>query len=302
MTTAALLRDTGVKFGYILMGISLVVVATLLAVVVGVLLFVALTPIFFVPAIWACMGKGSSPMPPGPEIDAVSGLYGPGAYIAWVLCTMSAIISSATEKNPSSTLSPDIITSLLYSNVSVYWYHGRFFSRWTEGSDILQDYSAQTASFVFNVSTLLHGLGYIFNSKRRKNLWAVFVVWDVWLSWISPVAFAFLARKSIVIQFYFAPMILIITYIIVEYHNPSRWMLVLLPLLSFVLLEALRCQFSTARILVIPKTASNLTDLDQFVSLITAIVVLTYQWKLWNLASITRKLQTRSRRTPVQSV
>jgi hypothetical protein len=278
----------------------LVVVACLLAVMLGVLLFVALTPIFFVPGIWACMGKGSSPMPPGPELEAVSGLYGPGAYIAWIVCTMCAIISSATEKNPSSRLSPDMITSLLYSIISVYWYHGRFFSRWTEGSDILQDYSTQAASFIFNISTLLHGLGFIFNSNRRKNLWAVFVLWDAWLSFTSPITFAFLPKKSILIQVYFVPIISIATYITVKYHNQSPWMLVPLPLLSFVLLEAFRCQFSTARIFVIPKTASSLTDSDQFVSLITAIAVVTYQWKLWDLASITRKLQTRSRRTPVQ--
>jgi hypothetical protein len=274
-----------------LIGLNLLVVVVMLV----------LTPMLFTRGVWACMGKGLSPMPPGPELRAVPGLYGPGAFTAWVLCTISAIIDASAGDHPSSRLSPDLIASLVYSTCSVYWHHGRSITRFVGGYDIFQDYSTQAGSFVFNVSVLLHALGLVFSTKQKKKFWSILTSWNIYLSFISPMTFAVTTIKAVVTLSFILPMVSIIAYSIARESNLSPWRRVPFPLLPFIMLEAFRCQFSTTRILIIPKTTSSLTDLDQFVSLATGITVVAYQWKLWDLARIARRLRTKIRRAPVRS-
>ncbi|PVF92682.1 hypothetical protein CPB86DRAFT_819444, partial [Serendipita vermifera] len=101
-------------------------------------------------------------IPQSKDIAEVPRFYGPGAYIAWVFCTVSAIIGSATRRPSKLRLSPDQIASYVYSAASMYWNYGRILWYSLKELDLIEDPSVQAASFVFNVSALLHGLGLIF--------------------------------------------------------------------------------------------------------------------------------------------
>jgi hypothetical protein len=271
-----------------------------LAIIVVELILIPVAFIVSNPLVLIGFMRGSSlPMPRSQDIEAVSGLYGPGTYIAWVLCTISAIIGSATKDPPSRGLSPDQIASFIYSISTMYWYYGRIVWYRPWGLDLIQDHSVQAASFVLNVSTLFHGLGFILSSERKKKPWLFFVVWDAWLACISPMILVDIPSLLLVVTVFPMLQSLVPTFMILFRLSP--WKLVLLSLLPFTLLEAVRCQFSTTSLLIMPKTASSLTDLDQFVSLITALILVVYQWRLWNLADIAHKLRRRFGRNPTRS-
>jgi hypothetical protein len=72
----------------------------------------------FLGVIW---GDFRPKTPPTTELASVSGFYGPGAYWAWVLCTISAIVGSIKDKDTSSMLSSDQVASFIYSASSMYW-------------------------------------------------------------------------------------------------------------------------------------------------------------------------------------
>ncbi|PVF90944.1 hypothetical protein CPB86DRAFT_830805 [Serendipita vermifera] len=139
------------------------------------------------------------PQPPNGEIENVSGLYGPGAYWAWVLCTISAILSSAVEDNPQSMISADHIVSFLYSMSSTYWYYIRVAWYGLEGPALLQDHSVQAAAFTLHTSSLLYALGAIFSTRGKKGPWIIFAVWDCWLLWISPMLTVDLGSKLVTV-------------------------------------------------------------------------------------------------------
>jgi hypothetical protein len=252
--------------------------------------------LFFILLITACVpilpamyfARKRPPTPQDRDIEAVSGLYGPGTYIAWVLCTLSAIIGSATEETPSR-LSVDQITSIIYSACSMYWCQIHI-QRQSDIPDVSQNYTIQAGLFVLNVSALLHGIGWILSSGPRKATWLLFLCWDIWILWL-PMAMVNPVPISWIIHLVGVPMIVGI-FSVINFNNP--WKSAPFLLLPFAVFEAARCQFSTTWIFGIPKTTASLTDLDQFVSLVTATVLLIYQWKFWRLPIIDRILRANS--------
>ncbi|PVF94142.1 hypothetical protein CPB86DRAFT_62690 [Serendipita vermifera] len=241
----------------------------------------------------------SSPIPRSREVEAVSGLYGPGTYAAWVLCTVSAIISSATASPHSSILSSDQVASFIYSRASKYWYYGRVLWYSPKDLDLIQDCSIQAASFIFNVSTLLHGFGLIFSTEAKRRPWLLIVLWDTWLWLFSPMNLS--AERSALMHYIAIPVVSAAIVGIAYKIKPAPWKLAPFLLLPFVLLEAPRTQFFITPLLILPKSGSSFTDLDQLVSLITAIAVVIYQWELWNLPKFTRKARTRLERRPIRT-
>jgi hypothetical protein len=237
--------------------------------------------------------KLTIPQDTGPE--SVSFLYGPGIYIAWLLCTLSAFIGSATD-NTSFKVPPDLIVSVLYSTCSMYWYLIRCYQHPFGDPDAIQDYVIHAASFVLSVSTLIHGLGFIFT---QKFVWILLFLWDGWVLWISPMTIVHKVPE--IINFAGIPiMMLSIAFLgAVVIKNP--WKSSPLILLPFALFEAIRCQFSTTWIFIIPKTASSLIDSDQVLSLVFVIALIIYRWELWRLSGIDRIFQKKFRRAPVRS-
>jgi hypothetical protein len=244
------------------------------------------------------IGEGASLTPQATAIQEVSGLYGPGAYTAWVLCTVSAIIGSATNDDSSLMLSPDQITSFLYSTGSLYWSYCHALRYQPEYRDFIQDPSVQAASFVFNVSALLHGIGLVFSTERKREIWRFFVVWDAWLCLTSPISF--IDGPSFLMQIMGLGTSIFSILPTLFPEKPSPWVFSFLLLMPFIALEATRLQFSDGLINFIPKTTSSLTDLDQLITLVTAVVLLVYQWRIWDLRPIYDRLRGRSRRTPIR--
>ncbi|PVF90786.1 hypothetical protein CPB86DRAFT_830855 [Serendipita vermifera] len=133
------------------------------------------------------MGKVTRPNPRSRDIEVVSGLYGPGAYIAWVLCTISAIIGTSTKPDPSKVYT-DLIASFIYSTVSTYWVNGRYAWFYPKGVDILEDCSLQAGSFVFNVSAFLHDLGFLLCTEGQRVFCVPMIICDLYWANLSPMA------------------------------------------------------------------------------------------------------------------
>ncbi|PVF92824.1 hypothetical protein CPB86DRAFT_158067 [Serendipita vermifera] len=240
------------------------------------------------------------PQPLSGEAENVSGLYGPGAYWAWVLCTISAVLSSSAKGDSSSRFSPDQIASFIYSTFSIYSYYIRVAWYGLNGPALLQDQSIQAASFILHISSLFHGLGAIFSIENKRVLWRVFVAWDFWLLWTSPMTTV--DSRSLVLIAAVLPIAYCCIVCIIVIYKPWPWKIGPFLLLPFILLEAIRTQYFVAySFLMSPKTTCKLTDLDQLVSLMSAIVVITYQWGLWKPLTVFQRLRASFRRSPVRS-
>jgi hypothetical protein len=240
------------------------------------------------------------PQAPSGELGEVPGLYGPGAYWAWVLCTISAIIGSTTEGHSRSALSPDLIASSIYSICSMYWYHGRVAWYGLHGAIILQDHSIQAASFVLNACSVLHILGAIFSIKKKRTLWIVLIIWEFYLLWLSPMLE--ISRTTIAVHGYFFPILCLVCAVIAFVFRPWPWGTTPVSLIPFIWMEALRTQwFSTYSFQISPKTTYKLTDLDQMVSFLSAGTVVVYQWKLWSPSAVTQHLRMAFRQNPVEN-
>jgi hypothetical protein len=247
----------------------------------------------FLGVIW---GDFRPKTPPTTELASVSGFYGPGAYWAWVLCTISAIVGSIKGKDTSPMLSSDQVASFIYSASSMYWYHARVVWYRLDGPNLLQDPSVQAASLVLNVSLLLHGFGALFSAKRKRIPWLVILVWDAWFLLLSPIMsvglFPIIAHCGIF------PLVCGIVFQNVDkIHHPLK--IAPLPLMLFILFEAVKANnLGIHYIVFTPRTTSHLTDMDQLVSLVTVIGVTLYQWELWNVPRVVRLLRTHLRRNP----
>ncbi|PVF94143.1 hypothetical protein CPB86DRAFT_789317 [Serendipita vermifera] len=272
---------------------------------VGLLLFAfhVLNP-FILVIYWP---KESLTNPRSKEIEGVPGLYGPGAYSTWVLCTISAIISSAIRDPASSMLSTDLIASIIYSTSSTYWFYGQVVWYRPKNLDIIQDYSFQAASLVLNISIFFHWIGLVLSMKKRTP-WSFMVFWD-WCLWsLSPLTFI----DTLSACMHFLPIIIILgihvglEHMSVQFrefvsrrNNPNTNKASAIHfsfLLPSILCETLRMQSFTTSFSILPKSAAKITDLDQMVSLITGIAVVVHQWKLWNLPGTAYKLYSNFRR------
>lgn len=229
-----------------------------------------------------------SKVPPDVEISSVSGFYGPGTYWAWVICTLSAVVGSTIDTHSSSVLSTDQIVSYIYSTFSVYWCYLRIVRYGLFGPNIFQDLSVQAASLVLNVSSLFHGLGAVLGISEKKKPWVLFACWDLWLLTFSPAMTA--NTFSIWLHSSISIVGLVIAFIEPNYRR--SWKVVILLLATFVLLEGTKAHHpGTYPFSFTPKTTSNLTDMDQMVSLVTAIAVVIYQWQLWNVPGVVQRFR-----------
>jgi hypothetical protein len=229
---------------------------------------------------------------PSTDISSVSGFYGPGAYWAWFICTISAVVGSTTKSHPPSpVLSLDQVASFIYSTYSTYWYYIRVLYYGLYGSNILRDPSVQAASLVLNMSALLHALGVMVSVEEKRIPWVLFAAWDILLLFFSPTMsvhlFSALLHLTIPLMFYILA--------IVSEKFQIYWTTRSFPFLIFILLEGVKAHyFGTYSFTFTPKTASKITDMDQMVSFMTAIAGVVYQWQLWSVPSLVQRLRIRS--------
>ncbi|PVF95427.1 hypothetical protein CPB86DRAFT_592712 [Serendipita vermifera] len=170
--------------------------------------------------------------PPSGDIADVPGLYGPGTYWAWVLCTISALLSPSVKGHSSSVITPDQVVSLVYSTFSTYWYYIRAAWYGLEGPILLRDHSAQAAAFTLNIMTLFHTLGAIFSPEDKQAPWLILVVWDCWLLWGGPMMSMDLHSKML--QMIGIPIVFLYFFLVIEANPSSPWKVAPSSLLLFV--------------------------------------------------------------------
>jgi hypothetical protein len=242
----------------------------------------------------------SSPQaPPNTELASVSGFYGPGTYWAWVLCTISAIVSSSTDSN-TSPISADQIASFIYFISSMYGNGGRIARcQFPLHDNLLQDPSFQAASLVLNTAISLYGLGATFSTERKRIPWVVFAVWSLLVLFLSPMAHL---DTSLQWAYVFIILAMYCPIGVGAMLTEHSWIILPFLLMPFLLLEMVKAySLGIDPTFITPRTTSKITDMDQIASVLTAIGVIIYQWELWNVPNVIRHIRTRFRRNPVRS-
>ncbi|PVF94139.1 hypothetical protein CPB86DRAFT_818216 [Serendipita vermifera] len=138
------------------------------------------------------------------------------------------------------------------------------------------------------MSTLFHTLGLLLSDETKRDPWFYMIYWDLWLAWLSPMTFTDVPWAVIGI----------FNVILFDMTIPFNSSVARLPpiflYLHILFLESLRTRLFTTSLIILPQTASKLTDLDQFVSLMTGVAIMAYQWELWNPPQFIRKVRMKS--------
>jgi hypothetical protein len=239
--------------------------------------------------------------PPNTELASVSGFYGPGTYWAWVLCTISAVVSSKTDNNNTLPISADQVASFIYSISSMYGNGGRIARcQYPLQDNLIQDPSLQAASLVVNTAVLLYGFGAAFSTQRRKIPWVVFAVWSLLVLFFSPTVHP----DTFLHLIYVETILLVYTPIGVgAILTQHAWKISPFLLVPFTLLEMIKARsLGIDPTFITPRTTSKITDMDQIAALLATIGVIVYQWKLWNVPyNIARRIRRRFQRNLVRS-
>jgi hypothetical protein len=141
-------------------------------------------------------------------------------------------------------------------------------------------------------------MGSVSYSLRNLSGFLLFL-WDGWVLWISPMSLVHGVPP--IINFAGIPIIMLSIAFLGAVVITNPWKSAPLILLPFALFEAIRCQFSTTWIFIIPKTGSSLIDSDQVLSLVFVIALIIYRWELWRSLGVDRIFQKKFRRAPVRS-
>jgi hypothetical protein len=283
-------------------------------------------------------------MDPG---NGVSGLYGPGTQIAWLLTTLSLMATLIFSKVPNDNkdfskhaINADMIASVLYTIfASADLLHKSFFPK--EPFKYSFDFEAAAQTVWTAIVLFLAVLALFRTSKRAIGLWQIVLYLTLWLCvlshllsrkwllfdirkfnirndpenpllywdfvgslkiWIrqSKTIFRSLFSIPMILYFIFASKLrsniwkfVVITgfisfYIVIFNILPeildtiSRRDVILYPSKGLVSHFQLRPgYFLKVLRKAIPATTHSLTDLDQMAALVTTVVVLIWQWKMW---------------------
>jgi hypothetical protein len=232
---------------------------------------------------------------PAVEIEKVSGLYGPGTYWAWAMSMISAAITLHKQRsnNERLLLPPDLMAASIYPLVSFIDMVQR-----TNGNDIhwAQDFQAQAAFHVVYTTSWYTG---IFVLATSSKIWTIFMHCALSALFNSVVIFnllggvldrtkgdvgegkiLFIISSSLVASYglcFFIPWVHRR-----RFRSTDQPEFIFL-FLAFTFVHALIAGVGLLPRSFSPRTGSSIVDLDQAVSLATAIFLLSYQWKLWTL-------------------
>jgi hypothetical protein len=210
------------------------------------------------------------------SIDGVSGFYGPGAYGAWVLSMISAICGAYSEysEGKAGPVSADLIAVSVGVLVAIVDLQLRLCYTCGVGLD---DFQALAALHVLIIAPFFLA---IISGLSMKRYWMVlFLVVIIQLLVGVPTALVGGSEKLF-------KWVVILLINMLCLGAPAIYFLFSSHALAFVLIYM--GTYSGARLFpetLVPQTGSKISDMDQVVTLATAIVALAVQWKIWRLPS-----------------
>jgi hypothetical protein len=246
-----------------------------------------------------------------PEIDInkVSGLYGPGTYWAWILSMLSAAITLHKEhSNQEGSVPPDLIAASIYPLVAFI-----DMARRTNRNDIhwAQDFQAQAA---FHVVYATSWCTAIFSLCTSSKFWILFM--HVTLSALLNSVIMFNVLGGVLSRIEDegdSKMTLVLSSglavsqglsLFIYWAHRRRFRLsgqpdFIVAVLAFTLVHTFLARVELLPQSFSPRTGANISDLDQAASLATAIILLSYQWRL--IPRYVASIFTNLRRTFVEN-
>ncbi|PVF91536.1 hypothetical protein CPB86DRAFT_878461, partial [Serendipita vermifera] len=233
---------------------------------------------------------------PCTTLEDVSGYYGPGAYWAWLLTTLSAAASTLSKADMGS-ISMDFIASSVYVIAAM----GDFQFRLCLGCDIKSDFQAQAALHIISVSGLCNFIflsmgewkfrGKVDRGPLSSGKW---VLWRTLLSFITieSISRIYWVQEdrdfgpSVSVLLLFGLMLL---QLYIFRNTTNSWIQRALPYWLVCLLLG-TCTFKYQRderlyawLLSPPPTQAKFSDMDQIVPLAATMLALSAQWKVWTI-------------------
>jgi hypothetical protein len=230
---------------------------------------------------------------PCTTVESISGFYGPGAYWAWILTTISAIASTLSAGGEKE-LSIDFVSSSLYTLVAM----GDLQLRACVKCDPQFDFQVKASLQVISMSSILCFLALLVGEIWRKGdntgpssgrwqLWKALLFFPflqaaLWVSWIIKHSISVLLGIFMVVCFAGGGMWLVL-------QENVAWRIIRHSYLCLIahMLAAFQWSDQTSlltRPTLIPLSGAKLSDMDQVLTLVAAILVMIVQWKVGSRA------------------
>lgn len=228
-----------------------------------------------------------------PDISQVSGLYGPGAYGAWLLtiasATINVILESRTPSANPPTFSTHFILSTLYLAVSSIRFYRRALAISFATHLLAKDATCQAAMHVCYVAIPFFAVCIVNSKQASRYVWMAAYIgvgaWALPLIW-GDKEYITLDYRELAFQGLFTAWHFIAVYVLDLIETSHQQFKSLFTpgfiIIHYILLEVGgRRPLSLSPRSLTPSTESKLFDLDQLACLLITIITLAYQWKIW---------------------
>ncbi|PVF96234.1 hypothetical protein CPB86DRAFT_787120 [Serendipita vermifera] len=214
-------------------------------------------------------------------LEEVSGLYGPGTYYAWLLAMLSAALTQYYRPIEERRLfSADLISAFAYIIVSIV-----DMSRRDAQPNGVNDLQALAA---FHIVYVASWFSFIFCFLTRSNSWlnlsyTTSTILVLWLLGISLKACRSNDLHCLGLGIFVSvvsPITWVETWGRIQFINFRS--LMFSASVPFLVAHILIPNFGHHPRSLAPRTSSSILELDQGVALATMIMVLSYQWEIWN--------------------
>jgi hypothetical protein len=226
---------------------------------------------------------------PCTTVESISGFYGPGAYWAWILTTISAIastLSAGGEKD----FSIDFVGSSLYVLAAM----GDLQLRACLKCDPQFDFQVKASLQVISMSSILCLLalstgefwrkGDSTGPSRRWQLWQALLFFPflqaaLWIAWIMKHSISVTLVIFMVVCFAGGGMWLVLEENV--YWRTIRHGYLCLVAHMLAVFEWSDQVSLLTRPTLIPLSGAKLSDMDQVLTLMATLLVMMVQWKVW---------------------
>lgn len=247
-------------------------------------------------------------MEPNLDLSNVSGLYGPGAYWAWVMGTTSALIGAVSDSEEVVQKFPfvslDFVISMLYVIATSFDFLRRAYLISLGEQLVRADVECQAAMHVCYMALPFLIIAITVSNRTLRHIWtAAYLLGG---AYAVPMIWGALDKKPGDYEYWFEGLysvwqLLAYAILIPIDQAPPRVKRIFIPV--FLFLHLCIFEYSERRprsfapiSFFTPISGSKITDLDQAVSLISAAFALAFQW--WRYP---RRLFQKKRPEPVRS-
>lgn len=221
-------------------------------------------------------------------VENVSGLYGPGAYWAWILTTISAMFTTFSA-DQDKIVSIDFIGSFLYALAAIGDLQLRVCLECHADN---RDLQYKASLHIMGVSNLFCLLALVLGELRYSTTVLASYQWQLWKAfqlapyfqvtlWLYWVATGNISWTLVFSTFHISPL----GWLRTSNRGDGGLRCIRYGYISVFILSCVTGQEPVGKLSGLPffppLSGAKLSDMDQALTLVTAILALTVQWKAW---------------------